>query len=235
MSHPALSFQDVSVRHEPGDAPAVANVSFSVAPGERIALLGLNGSGKTTLLMGAAGLVAHDGSILIDGVELTRHTLAEARGKLGFLFNVPEDQLLFPRVIDDVAFGLLRKGVSHSDATARALEALEGLGITHLAQSPPHHLSHGQSQRVALAGALVTSPPVLLLDEPSAALDPPSRRSLAKLLSSLPAAVVVATHDVPFARSVCTRFVVLDQGRVLFDGTDPTAVLKRWELAAVRL
>ncbi|MBN1610935.1 MAG: ABC transporter ATP-binding protein [Polyangiaceae bacterium] len=213
----------------------MASVSFSVARRERIALLGLNGSGKTTLLMSAAGLLAHDGTILVDGVELTRHTLAEVRGKLGYLFNVPEDQLLFPRVIDDVAFGLLQKGISHSEATTQALEALGVLGIAHLAQLPPHHLSHGQSQRVALAGALITSPPLLLLDEPSAALDPPARRSLTRLLNGLTAAVVVATHDVPFARSVCTRFVVLEQGRVVFDGTDPTAVLERWERATVRL
>ena len=229
MSEPALAFRNVSVCYESGTAPTLSGVSFSVAAGERVALLGLNGSGKTTLLMSAVGLVPHEGEICFGDAVLARRTLPKIRERTGFLFNVPEDQILFPRVIDDVAFALVRQGRSSGEASARAADVLTSLGIDHLAESPVHHLSHGQKQRVALAGALVATPALLLLDEPSAGLDPPGKAALGHLLAGLDAAMVIATHDIAFAAGLCTRFIVLEQGRVAFDGTDTSEVLRGWE------
>ncbi len=231
MNPPALEYRQVTVRYESGITPALEDVSFALAQGERAALVGLNGSGKTTVLMSAVGLVSHAGEIRVCGVPLTRRTRAEVRGRIGFLFNVPEDQLLFPKVIEDVAFGLLRRGLPPSEAKARARRVLEELGAVDLAEAPLHHLSHGQKQRVALAGALATNPPVLLLDEPSAGLDPPGRRALARLLSGLDAAMLVATHDLDFAAHLCRRFIMLERGRVALDRPDPAEVLHRWELS----
>jgi cobalt/nickel transport system ATP-binding protein len=229
MSEPALAFRDVSVRYEPGAAAILSGVSFSVAAGERVALLGLNGSGKTTLLKSAVGLVPHEGEIRVGNTVLARQTLPTIRERIGFLFNVPEDQILFPRVINDVAFALVRQGRSSGEASARATEVLNSLGIGHLAESPVHHLSHGQKQRVALAGALVATPALLLLDEPSAGLDPPGKTVLAHLLAGLDAATVIATHDITFAARLCTRFIMLDRGQVAFDGSDASDVLRGWE------
>jgi cobalt/nickel transport system ATP-binding protein len=223
MSGTALSFRAVSVRYEPDDPPVLAEVTFAVAEGERVALLGLNGSGKTTLLTAAVGLAPHEGEITVAGLVAERRTFPRVRDRVGFLFNVPEDQLLFPKVEDDVAFGLLRRGASPEEARIGARRALDSLGIGRLADSPLHHLSHGQKQRVALAGALVGDPPLLLLDEPSAGLDPPGSRALARLLSSLPAAMLVATHDLDFARRLCARFLVLDAGRIVHDGAEISA------------
>ncbi len=230
MSGPALEFRQVTVRYEPDDSPAIAAVSFAIGPGERVALVGLNGSGKTTLLAAAVGLVPHDGEIRFAEERLTRGSLAAVRERIGFLFNVPEDQLLFPRVLDDVAFGLRRRGVPAPEAAERARKALDALGIERLADSPLHHLSHGQKQRVALAGALVTGPSLLLLDEPSAGLDPPGKRALAALLDRLDATMILATHDLDFAASLCTRFLMLVEGRIAFDGKDAAEVKRRWEL-----
>ena len=106
---------------------------------------------------------------------------------------------------------------------------LTALGIGQLAQSSLHHLSHGQKQRVALAGALVSAPPLLLLDEPSAALDPPAKRNLARLLAAQPVAIVLATHDLDFASGLCTRFLVLEGGRIVLDRTDVREIRQRWD------
>jgi cobalt/nickel transport system ATP-binding protein len=220
VTSPVLELRRVGVRYEPDEPPVIEDVTFQVAAGERVALVGLNGSGKTTLLMAAVGLVPCRGEIVVDGIPLERRTAARIRDRVGFLFNVPEDQLLFPRVADDVAFGLLRRGASPEEARNGALLSLESLGIGDLAESPVHHLSHGQKQRVALAGALATRPSILLLDEPSAGLDPPGKRALARLLSAGDAAMVIATHDLEFARRLCSRYLVLHEGRITLDGTD---------------
>lgn len=223
-----LEFREVTVRYEPAAPAALTGVSFSLAAGERVGLIGLNGSGKTTALMAVVGLVPHEGRILVDGISLSGRSAAAIRSRVGFLFNVPENQLLFPKVIEDVAFGLVRRGLSPREASDRALCVLDSLGIRDLADSPVHHLSHGQKQRVALAGALVTDPAVLLLDEPSAGLDPPARQRLARLLGGLPAAVLVATHDLEFASRTCSRFLVLERGRLVRELRDPADLLRFW-------
>lgn len=229
MSAPALELRRLSVRYEAHGRAVISEVSLSVAHAEHVALLGLNGSGKTTLLSAAVGLVAHEGEVWVSGERLTRRTVARLREQVGFLFNVPEDQLLFPKVVEDVAFGLLRRGLRPAEAKDRARQALASLGVGHLAEGPLHHLSHGQKQRVALAGIFATEPRLLLLDEPSAGLDPPGKRALARLLADLDAAMVVATHDLELARLCCTRFLWLHEGRLVHDGTDLDEAARQWE------
>jgi cobalt/nickel transport system ATP-binding protein len=229
MSQPALVLRHVTIQYEPSAPATLKEVSITVAAGERVALVGLNGSGKTTMLMATVGLVPHAGEIEVCGIPVLRRRLSEVRERVGFVFNVPEDQLLFPRVLDDTAFGLLRRGVPSGEAARKAMAVLDSLGIGHLADFSLHHLSHGQKQRVALAGALVTEPPLLLLDEPSAGLDPPGKQVLARLLQRQPAAMVIATHDLDFAKRLCARFVMLEKGRLVFDGADAAQVFERWE------
>jgi len=221
----ALVYRDVSVVYPGGDLEAVRNVSLTIGRDDRVALMGLNGSGKTTLLLAAAGLLRFTGDISVCGISLSHATERVVRDKLGFLFGVPDNQILFPNVMDDVAFSLERRGVSRKASMEKALAVMAALEIEGLASCSPHHLSQGQRQRVALAGALVSSPPLLLLDEPSASLDPVGKEELAGLLDAQKVAMLIATHDMNFARRVCRRFVILESGTVIDDTTDPERVV----------
>lgn len=222
----ALVYRDVSVLYRGGLCAALQGVSLKIGQGERVALIGLNGSGKTTLLSAAAGLLPFTGAIDVCGITLSRATERAVRDQLGFLFGVPDHQILFPNVMDDVAFSLERRGVRRACAREKATAMLATLGIEALAECSPHHLSQGQRQRVALAGALISEPPLLLLDEPSAALDPVGKAELAALLDTQSAAMLIATHDLTFATRICQRFVILDKGAVIEDSTDPLAVVR---------
>jgi cobalt/nickel transport system ATP-binding protein len=226
----ALRCCDVTLRHEPDAALTLSGVSLCIEEGERVALVGLNGTGKTTLLLSLVGLVPHEGEIAIGGEVLDRRSIAKVRRQIGFLFNVPEDQLLFPRVIEDVAFGLLQTGRSQEESFALARETLARLGVGALADTPLHHLSHGQKQRVALAGAMVTEPPLLLLDEPTAGLDPLGKLELAALLCNQASAQLIATHDLDFADQVCSRVVLLEGGTVAESSDSTKEIRARWGL-----
>lgn len=205
----ALEFKSVSIRYPRRQTDTISNISFTIYPGEKAALLGLNGSGKTSLLLAAVGLIPFSGSIIVDGIPLEERNFQKVRERTGFLFNIPEDQILFPRVLDDVSYGLIRKGVAPLEAREKALSVLEMLGIDETAELSPYQLSHGQRQRIALADALVTNPSLLLLDEPSSALDPPGRLSLAEILQKIDSSILLATHDIEFASRICSRFLVI--------------------------
>ncbi len=218
----------MTVSWRPGGSPVLAGVSFSLAVGQRAALVGLNGSGKTTLLLAAVGVLPFAGAIRVAGTPLTPRTAGQLRRRVGFLFNVPEDQLLFPDAVEDTALALLQRGEGHEAAMDRARAMLTALGVGEAMDAPVAQLSHGQKQRVALAGALVARPPLLLLDEPSAGLDPPGKLELARLLASLDAAMLIATHDVQFAARICRRFLLLEGGYIAYDGGDAGEPLRRW-------
>lgn len=230
MTAPLLSLHGVTLRYPGREQPVLANISFDAHEGERIALLGDNGSGKTTLLLAITGLLEHTGEMFVDGIPVTGGKLREVREKIGFLFSTPEDQILFPGVLEDVAFALTRKGVSAEEAFKAALEALRVLDAKKLAERSVHELSHGERLRVALAGALISKPPLLLLDEPTASLDVPGKRHLAGVLRSLPSASLLATHDLQFAQAVCTRFIQLRDGTIEYDSREVSGLEAEWEV-----
>ena len=228
MTSPALELREASVSYDHRQSPVLDSLSFELLHGERAALVGLNGAGKTSLLQALVGLVPHCGEIVVCGCSLNRRTAPEIRRRVGFLFNVPEDQLLFPTAVEDVAFGLVRGGLPVDEAHRRARLCLDELGAGNLADQPLHHLSHGQKLRIALAGAIVTGPPLLLLDEPTAGLDPPGRRELARLLAELPSAQLIATHDLDLVDGLCSRVLLLESGTIALDTTDAAEIQSRW-------
>ncbi|GAA2025777.1 ABC transporter ATP-binding protein [Pseudokineococcus marinus] len=208
----------------PDGRQVLFGVDLAVAPGERVALLGPNGAGKTTLvlhLVGVLGAVAGGtgaGRVVVGGLELARRTLPEVRRRVGVVLQDPDDQLFLPTVGDDVAFGPANAGLRGEDLRDRVDRALADVALGDVADRAPHHLSQGQRRRAALATVLATDPEVLVLDEPTANLDPAGRRELADVLAALATTQLVVTHDLSFALQMCPRAVLLDEGRVVADG-----------------
>ncbi len=223
----------------PDGRRALDGVNFSIQPGESVALVGPNGAGKSTLLLHLNGILpdrgrnstplhSHgdsgedqarsSGTITVDGIVLTERTAHEVRRHVGLLFQDPDDQLFSTSVIEDVAFGPLNLGKSKTQARAIALESLTRVDLASAADRPPHHLSFGERKRVCLAGILACEPSVLVLDEPTANLDPRGRRRFLALIQSLAATKLIATHDLEMVLELCTRTILLDSGRVVADG-----------------
>lgn len=199
---------------------ALHDVTLSVSSGERVALVGPNGAGKSTLLHIMSSLYSPtSGTVRIDGEEVTKRTLEKTRFKVGFLFQDPDDQVFMPRVVDDVSFGPVNMKLAPEEIALRTREAIEAAGIAGYEDRAPHHLSFGEKKRVAIAGILAMRSPILLLDEPTANLDPQGRRDLVNVLMPLrDKTMVIATHDLSVALELTDRVIVLKR-TVLYDGT----------------
>jgi cobalt/nickel transport system ATP-binding protein len=228
----AFRIRDVSYRYH--QVPALTGLSMQVVTGERVALLGANGSGKSTLLRLLAGLsFPESGDISFFGQPVTERTLQDEsfffsfRRRVGLVFQNPDVQLFNPSVFDEVAFGPLQLRWPKDQIRERVEATLHSMGISHLRDRAPHRLSGGEKKRVALASVLVTDPEVLLLDEPSAALDPVSQTQIIALLKSWKngvKTVITATHDLDTLEDIADRCYVFQGGRIAGEGT-PLQVL----------
>lgn len=222
----AIQISDLQYRY-PDGTMALEGVNLEVQEGERVALLGPNGAGKSTLLLHLNGLLRGEGEVIVLGLAVRGRALRQLRRQVGLVFQSPDDQLFMPSVYDEVAYSAINAGFSREEVQQRVQQALATTGITHLAEKHPDHLSLGQKKRVAIASVLVTDNRLLVLDEPSAGLDPAGRAALLALLQSLHTTMVIATHDLEFAKALCTRAIAMRHGRVyrvgaLADvGTDP--------------
>jgi cobalt/nickel transport system ATP-binding protein len=203
----------------PDGFEALKGVDLTVARGEKVALVGPNGAGKSTLMLHLNGInTATHGTVTVAGMTVDRSTVRRVRAEVGVVFQDPDDQLFSPTVFDDVAFGPLHMGIPEKEIHARVERALASVGMAGFERRLPHHLSLGQRKRVAIATVLSMDPSVLVLDEPSAGLDPRGRRELIRLLLTLPQTMLVSTHDMRLVAEVFPRVVVMDDGRVVADG-----------------
>ena len=225
----AIKVQGLRYRY-PDGTQALNGIDFHLDAGESVALFGAKGSGKTTFVLHLNGLLRGEGSVEICGMPLTDATLEPIRSKVGVVFQDSDEQLFMPTVLEDVAFGPLNLGLSPGDALTRARTVLARVGMAHALERAPYHLSAGEKKRVAIAGVLAMDPEILVLDEPTTFLDPPTRRDLLALLRSLPQSKVVVTHDANLARALTTRAVFFDRGRIAGVG-DVIEIIQRfhWE------
>jgi cobalt/nickel transport system ATP-binding protein len=222
--NPTLEVTDLSFAYHDGQE-ALHDVTLSIGAGEKVALVGPNGAGKSTLMLHLNGLLTGDGTLAVAGLPVTKENLPLIRSKVGMVFQNPDDQLFSPTVFDDVAFGPLHMGYSEAEVRQRVETALAQVRMTGFGERLSHHLSIGQKKRVAVATVLSMDPEILVLDEPSAGLDPRARRSLIELLRELPVTMLVSTHDMLLVQELFPRMIVMDEGRVVADGE--TAVLLR--------
>ena len=202
---------------------ALRDVSLSIEPGEKVALVGPNGAGKSTLILHLNGILSGQGLVRVCSLEVIKENLGRVRSCVGMVFQSPEDQLFSPTVFDDVAFGPLYQGLPPAEVLQRVDQALEAVHMLGYKKRVSHHLSMGEKKRIAIATVLSMQSEVLVLDEPTGGLDPRSRRSLIHLLQELPLTMLASTHDMLLVREIFQRMIVLDEGRVVADG--PTQVL----------
>lgn len=230
MDQCVIKVDALSFRYPDGHV-ALDNISFAVAPNEKIALIGPNGAGKSTLLLHLNGILrSSEGSILVNGLPLADNNLGQIRAWVGMVFQNPDDQLFSPRVYQDVAFGPLHMGLPDDEVKVRVEQALAAVDMSNFANRTSYHLSVGEKKRIAIATVLSMEPKILALDEPSAGLDPRARRNLIRLLGSLDhQALLISTHDMRLAAELCSRIIVLDQGRVVAAGPS-TEILNNRDL-----
>ncbi len=218
MSHHIVEVRELMYAY-PDGTEALRGVSFRIEHGGAVALVGANGAGKSTLLLHLNGyLPTTRGEVLIGDTVVTRETAVLVRRAVGMVFQDPDDQLFMPTVAEDVAFGPLSAGLPPEQVERRVVAALERVGMMHVRERPPYRLSAGEKRAVAIATVLAMSPDILVMDEPSANLDPRARRRLIELLLSFEHTRIIATHDLEMVVEVCSRVIVLDGGKVVADG-----------------
>jgi len=224
MTVTAIEIHDLSFRY-PGGQHALQRLSFSIPAGERVAIVGPNGAGKSTLLQHLNGLLpaswtpnGDTAEVAIHGLPVAPANLAAIRRQVGFVFQDPDDQLFCSTVAEDVAFGPENFGLANGDLPERVRRSLELVGLPNHGPRMIGQLSLGERKRVCLAGVLACDPTILVLDEPTANLDPRARRQLLAIIQHTTATLIMATHDLEFVLDACPRVLVLDEGRLVADG-----------------
>lgn len=217
----------IYMQGSPFERKALDDVTLSIKDGEFIGLIGHTGSGKSTLVQHLNGLLApHNGSVLVNGIETTQkgQELNRLRCEVGLVFQYPEHQLFEETVYKDIAFGPTNLGLSKEEIEARVTEAMNYVGLSHdLMEQSPFDLSGGQKRRVAIAGVLAMHPSVLVLDEPTAGLDPAGREEILTQIKSIylktKMTVILVSHSMEDVARLVNRLIVMNNGRVAMDGT----------------
>ena len=223
-----ITFEGASMRHDGRETIRPLRLSLE---NHRIGVIGLNGSGKTSFARLIAGLAQPaDGKVLIDGLD----TVADAdalRGRVGFIFQHPGNQIILPIVEEDIALGLKPLKLSKAETKARVTEALARLGIESLGPRRPHELSGGELQLAALAAVLVTRPDLIIFDEPTNQLDLKNRAVVERTIATLSEQAIVISHDLELIANF-PRVLVFHQGQLAFDGAAAAAIARYREIAA---
>ncbi|MBQ5977190.1 MAG: energy-coupling factor ABC transporter ATP-binding protein [Oscillospiraceae bacterium] len=212
-----IEFQHVSFSYEK-DRPVIEDLSFRIERGESVGLIGANGAGKSTVMKLLLGLLSGEGKILVDGIEVNRASLSAVRRRLGFVLQNSDNQMFMPTVYEDMIFAPLNYGLSREEAERRVDAVLQQLGLQELKHRHNHRISGGEKRMAAIATILAMEPEVILMDEPSSALDPYNRRLVINTIRALPQTKLITSHDLDMILDTCRRVILLDRGRIVADG-----------------
>lgn len=232
---PILQTRKLTFTYEGQPTPALDGVTVDIYPGQKVALLGQNGAGKSTFFLQLNGVLKPDrGQLLLDGQLVTygQKSLSNLRQQVGVVFQDPDDMLIAPTVLGEVSFGPMNLKLPKEEVSRRAHQALSFMQLEHYASRCPHYLSGGEKKRVSVADVLAMDARVLLLDEPTASLDPQNTVLLRTALDALHAAgktLLLSTHDIDFAYQWADRVLVFSSGRLIADAP-PRAVFGDSEL-----
>lgn len=224
-----LEIENLSFSYRIGN-PVLSNISFQAAENEAIGLIGANGVGKSTLLKLLVGLVSgFQGSLRMDGMEINKKNLTKIRKQVGYVFQDSDSQLFLSTVYEDVAFGPENYGYSRKEVQQRTMEALQKVHMEKLKDSQVYRLSGGQKKLASIATILSLQPEMILLDEPTIALDPQNRRNIIRIIKEMEGTRIIATHDLDMVLDTCERTILLSHGQIVKDG-DTEAILTDREL-----
>ena len=223
MNEVHLSTKNLSYTY-PDGTHALKNINMDIYKGQKVAIMGPNGAGKSTLFSHFNGLTEPtSGHVEIDGkaIKYDKDTLLEVRQKVGIVFQDPNDQLFAPTVKEDVAFGPMNLGLDYEEVERRVDEALTMVGMEQYMDKTPHHLSGGQQKRVAIAGIIAMRPEIMILDEPTAGLDPEGVEKVLDILNNLNKegmSIVISSHDIEMVNEFAEKIFVLNNGEILESG-----------------
>lgn len=212
-----IEFKNVSFAYETGKE-VIRDLSFTIRGGEAVGLIGANGAGKSTVMKLLLGLLFGEGEIISSGLRLDKANLPLIRRKTGFILQDSDDQMFMPTVYDDMMFAPLNYGMTKEEAERRVDEVLERLELQALKHSYNHKLSGGEKKMAAIATILAMEPETILMDEPTAALDPYNRRLIIRRINGLSQTKLIASHDLDMILDTCERVILLSEGRIAADG-----------------
>ena len=228
-----IEFQNVSFSY--GDVPVVENLSFTIQKGETVGLIGANGAGKSTIMKLMLGLLSGSGEIQVDGLPVCRDNLAEIRKNIGFVLQDSDNQMFMPTVYEDMIFGPRNYGLSKEETEKRVDTVLTQLGLQDLKHRHNHKISGGEKRMAAIATILAMEPEMILMDEPSTALDPVNRRTVINTINRLPQTKLIASHDLDMILDTCQRVILLSHGTIVADGDAETILRGKALLEANRM
>ena len=229
-----ICFENVTYAY-PGEKPVLKDLSFTISKGERVGLIGANGAGKSTVMKAALGLVNCEGKISIDGMEMCRRNLSAIRKCVGYVLQDSDNQMFMPTVYEDMIFAPLNYGLSREEAERRVDTVLKELGLEDLKHRYNHKISGGEKRMAAIATILAMEPDIILMDEPTAALDPYNRRIVINTIHSLPQTKLITSHDLDMILDTCSRVILLSGGRIVADGPADTILRDKTLLEAHRM
>lgn len=218
MSHIHICVEHLNFSYEKKQ-PVLQDISFFAGEQESVGIIGANGVGKSTLLKLLVGLnLNFEGSIRVEDIPLEKQTLAKIRERVGYVFQDADSQLFMPNVYEDVAFAPRNYGLSEEEVERRTETALAAVHIAHLREKPIYKLSGGEKKMVSIATILSMTPDIILMDEPSVALDPKNRRNLIRLLNEFSHLKMIASHDLDFIWDTCQRTILMAEGKIIREG-----------------